>query len=309
MDEQDPRLAAERIARRGIDEPIGLDSSAAERRSTTRSAKRPACAATASGTTTNIASSGPGSDDDRRTREIRADIEQTRDELSETVTAIQDRLRPSSVAATAAQTVKTAASDAARQMVDSEPVQYVRAKPIPSAMVGIGVAGLAWLAFGRRGAPTASRQYADRRAAEARLAPRKEGGYDNPPGGHSGYAASSHPQASYGGTSQRADFYAHTSEGARQAATRVQNQLTRIWNESPLLLGAAAMVAGGIVGLAVPETERENQVMGEARDTVVENVQRSVGERVSQVQEGAADALSRVQDIAKNAMGLTDIQS
>ncbi len=77
-----------------------------------------------------------------RTREIRAEIEQTRGEMSETVNAIQDRLRPSNLAAGAAESVKSSVkqaageqarmvSDAARDFADSEPVQYVRANPAP----------------------------------------------------------------------------------------------------------------------------------------------------------------------------------
>ena len=44
-----------------------------------------------------------------RTREIRAEIEQTREDMSETVNAIQERLRPGNIAANAADSVRHAA--------------------------------------------------------------------------------------------------------------------------------------------------------------------------------------------------------
>ena len=80
--------------------------------------------------------------------------------------AIQDRLRPGNIASNAAESVKStvrnvasntseAVSDRAREMADSEPVQYVRANPIPTAMIGIGIAGVTWLALGGREAQPA----------------------------------------------------------------------------------------------------------------------------------------------------------
>jgi hypothetical protein len=88
-------------------------------------------------------------------------------------------------------------------------------------------------------------------------------------------------------------------EGPR--AHRAQDQLRRTWDESPLLIGAAAAVLGALVGSAVPKTEREDQLMGEARDSMVEGVEQAVKEKVEQVQNAATDAVSTVQ----KAVGLT----
>src|SRR5688500_10471381 len=99
MDEQDPRLAAERVSGRGAEDVTGLDWSAGDRRSPTRMTRRTLDSAASSAAPSGYAAPLPGSEDERRTREIRADIAQTREELSETVTAIQERLRPANVAA------------------------------------------------------------------------------------------------------------------------------------------------------------------------------------------------------------------
>ena len=85
-----------------------------------------------------------------RTREIRAEIAQTREDMSETVDAIQERLRPSSLASDAAESVKQAAMDRVRGAADSGSVLYTRANPIPTAMISVGLAGLAWLAVAGR---------------------------------------------------------------------------------------------------------------------------------------------------------------
>ncbi|MGH9373231.1 MAG: DUF3618 domain-containing protein, partial [Vicinamibacterales bacterium] len=100
---------------------------------------------------------------EERTREIRAEIEQTREDMSETVNAIQERLRPSTLASDAASSVKQAAIEKARDVADSDSVMYVRANPIPTAMVGVGIAGLVWLAARSGNGSSLNRSYSRRR--------------------------------------------------------------------------------------------------------------------------------------------------
>jgi hypothetical protein len=94
----------------------------------------------------------------RRAAEIRSEIAQTREQMSETIEAIQERLTPSNLVAQASDSVKEAASrkvqqmtntagEAAEQVLDSSFVQTLRSNPIPAAMIGIGTA---WLLLRRR---------------------------------------------------------------------------------------------------------------------------------------------------------------
>ena len=304
---------------------------------------------------------------EERTREIRAQIEQTRGELSETVNAIQERLRPGNIASSAAESVKTTVrnvasekvqfvADTARDMADSEPVQYVRANLMPTAMIGIGLAGLTWLALGSRetqsGSPDRYRASGRTSRDWRRLAPNNErdryyrgrtgdagqrgeaarSGFGEAGFGEAGYpgqggyeaAAAYNPDLStdrYPGTrgsSARADHSASRREdgdgssswtdmadgvsrtaedfGRRaQQTTRVaQRKLQRTWQQSPLMMGAASAVLGLIVGMAVPETDIENEYMGEARDRALEGVQQTVRETVGKVQEVASQAVEAV---------------
>jgi hypothetical protein len=95
-------------------------------------------------------------------------------------------------------------------------------------------------------------------------------------------------------TSKATEVAGDVRRRTEQLARRTQSQLHRTWNESPLLIGAVSAVAGVLVALAIPETERENRLLGETRDSVVEGVQQTVREKVNQVQ-----------DAAKTAVGLT----
>ena len=114
-----------------------------------------------------------------------------------------------------------------------------------------------------------------------------------------------------------ADLYREGSRNQRRAHSGSRagdydffpNQLRRTWNESPLLIGAAAAVLGAIAGLAVPETERENELMGETRDSMLDTVQETVRDKVTEVQQAATNAASLVQDAAKSAVGLGEADS
>jgi hypothetical protein len=55
--------------------------------------------------------------------------------------------------------------------------------------------------------------------------------------------------------------------------------------------------------MALPETGRENELMGETRDQVVEGAQEMARTAATRVQEVATDAAKRVQDVATDAVG------
>ncbi len=77
---------------------------------------------------------------------------------------------------------------------------------------------------------------------------------------------------------------------AQYQTQRAQSWFQRQLDENPLMLGAAALAAGVLVGLSVPETPQEDRVLGPARDTLVQRA------------EGVAqDTVQRVQSVAKSA--------
>jgi hypothetical protein len=250
---------------------------------------------------------------EKRTRELRAEIERTREDMSETVDAIQERLRPGNIAANAAASIRETASETTRDIAESEPVMYARANPIPIAMIGAGLAGVAWLAFGGRDASEAryrgryprGRAYADEPYARQGRFDRLDRG----PYGDYSRGASVATDAS-GGMAERLgdvaddvrDRAGDAARRARRSATRARTTLQRTWDDNPLLLGAASAVLGALIGMAVPETDMENEWMGERRDDMIEGVQQAVREKVEDVQNVAADAANQV----KEAVGIKD---
>ncbi len=270
---------------------------------------------------------------DRKTRQIQAEIADTREELSETIDALQEKLRPSNIVSDATDRVKTATTERVRHMAESagETAQDMmrntrhatsgimdgaRQNPIPALMIGIGVC---WLLVDRTRNQDSGRDYRRSRSQDWR----RYGAYgagdrsyrsQNVTGGTGvdldddteyGYAEYGSNYA-YGegrydsGTGmrrmgERASGMADNARNTLRRSTRgAQNGFQRLLRDNPLLVGAAAIVAGAAVGAALPETERENELMGETRDSMVEKAQEVARNIPNTVQEVAGDAVKNV---------------
>ena len=94
-------------------------------------------------------------------------------------------------------------------------------------------------------------------------------------------------------TAQQAGQYVQEKVGqvreqAQQTLQGTGSQVQRTVENNPVPFGVAALVAGVLVGLALPSTQAENQIMGEKRDQLIDNAQsvaQDVKERVQSVVE------------------------
>jgi uncharacterized protein YjbJ (UPF0337 family) len=73
-------------------------------------------------------------------------------------------------------------------------------------------------------------------------------------------------------------------ETTRYQAMRVEDRLSRTMRENPLALGAVALAVGMAAGFAIPETRRENQLMGGARDQLMDRAREMVDDTREKVQ-------------------------
>jgi hypothetical protein len=88
------------------------------------------------------------------------------------------------------------------------------------------------------------------------------------------------------------------AEGVKYQASETQSQFQRMLMENPLAVGAVAVAIGAAVGLAVPETPQEHQLMGAARDKLVDRAQSVAQDTIQRVQEATGDAMQRVEEVA-----------
>ena len=227
--------------------------------------------------------------------EVRESIEETRAEMSETVDAIQERLSPAHIK----EEVKQAVTESARETRDrvQEAVTHttqaagqgvydrIRANPVPVAMVGIG---LGWLAMSTGGKDRSkTRQWDDSQNGSGVL------------GSASERLSAAGGQATHQLRDTTAAVQEQASELGHEAQAQVQRArgfLERALEENPLALGAAAVAAGAAVGMLVPESRRENELLGDARAAV----QGQIAERAEQFTEKAEQVMQAVQETAKD---------
>ena len=62
-------------------------------------------------------------------------------------------------------------------------------------------------------------------------------------------------------------------DSARDRAYQVQERVTTLLDEQPLVVGALAVAVGAIIGTAIPSTQYENRVLGAARDRTLSKAQ------------------------------------
>lgn len=261
-----------------------------------------------------------------RTRE---EIERTRADMSETVDAIQDRLSPENLKEQAKDRVKEATVGKAQE-AGSGIVETIRRNPLPAALTGIG---LGWLLVNAR------KQSAERPRYRTDAYYPPDGDYpaaydrtihyeEREPNGSSAGQTLNRAQSKIGDAASRTqdkvgETASQAQEKAGQIANRAQESVSRLGDqarnqaqrasggfqrmlrENPLTVGTLAVGVGAAVGLAIPETAKENEVMGEARDTVVEKAQEKAQEAQQKVQRVAEEAQGAAQQEAGN-QGLTN---
>jgi hypothetical protein len=183
-----------------------------------------------------------------------------------------------------------AATDVGSSMID-----IIARNPLPAALTGIG---LAWLWMNRT--PDGHRPSYAHSGSHA-----WQGNADRP----TASSASSSPGAVAGQVQDAAGQMVDQAQGAAgQVAGRVADaagqivgesqyrvgraggRLQQMMEENPLLIGTVAAAAGLAVGLATPSTERENELMGQAREDLVRRAQDTAQETLEKVQQVAGDA-------------------
>jgi len=97
-----------------------------------------------------------------------------------------------------------------------------------------------------------------------------------------------------------------TQEAARDLAAEVWYQAQRVGDgvqtlahQNPLALGTAGIAVGALIGLAVPTTPQERQVMGAARDTLVDKALGTAQETLDTVGSIAQHSENAVESVIK----------
>ncbi|HEU4681285.1 MAG TPA: DUF3618 domain-containing protein [Gemmatimonadales bacterium] len=240
---------------------------------------------------------------------IEREIEQTRNRMSRDIDELGDRLRPDNLKEEAKAAIKNVAQDAVSNVGEharrtgSRLVDAIRENPLPVIAVG---AGVTWLLTKRSSGDISG----DRMARYAYTGPdRRQGGSWQQGSGikaRVGEAVSGVKETvseAAGGIAGRASELAsgtqerlgEFSEQARSQSRRVKTNLQQVSEENPLIVAIGAAVVGLTLGLLLPGTERENEVMGATRDRLVDRA----GETAERVKEATVEAGREVKETVK----------
>jgi len=88
-----------------------------------------------------------------------------------------------------------------------------------------------------------------------------------------------------------------TQDAAATVARQTRHQVRRLedrFHENPLAVGAAALAIGAAVGLALPHTAKEDELMGSARDSLMDQARATTDDAINKVKHVADEAKQAV---------------
>lgn len=94
---------------------------------------------------------------------------------------------------------------------------------------------------------------------------------------------------------------------ARERYDRTRGRLTELFEDSPLAVGAMALAAGALVGLAIPETRQERRTLGPARDRLMERAREEVSEAAERARHVAEEAGKAAEEAAREEAERQDL--
>ena len=264
-------------------------------------------------------------DYDENTEQLRAEIEDTRADMTQTINEIQERLSPENLVDQAKEAVREATigkvesalgqvgetlssvTEPALEMagragnaikeVGTTVGNTIYKNPIPLALIGLGVGMLVMRNYRGQSYSSSSRRSLQERQSNYELGDVGRMDDVERPGGYTGQRQRSTTGASTLNqvketasdlASRSTEALSNLGTKAKDSASAVTTRFERMMHENPLAVGAIAVAAGTAIGLALPTTRIESEYIGETGERLVE--------RVEDVARGALD---KVQDAAK----------
>jgi gas vesicle protein len=223
--------------------------------------------------------------------EIEREIGQTRNRLSRDIDELGNKLSPQNLKEEAKSAIKGAAHGAVSNMGEqarrtgSRLVEVIRENPLPVIAVG---AGVTWLLTQRSGSEVSGSRMARYAytGPERRQGDSWQSGIRSRVGGTVSGVKDSVSEAASSVAERAGEFKDRAGERigdlgseARRKSRRIKTNLQHAAEENPLALAIGAAVVGLALGMLLPGTQREDELMGSSRDQLVDRAERTA-ERV-----------------------------
>lgn len=247
------------------------------------------------------------------TKQIRERIEETRQEMGETIQAIEERLSLDNISEQVSEQISEKASEiyetakdnvyqatigkagkfmknVNKEIKKSGILEKAVENPLPLFFIAFGAGLLVFKGKNGRRANYDGNRRRNLSAAsqsDSSLIKNTREKIDN---------AASSVYDTVGGVAGNA------AEQIEHIGTRARDGYDYYINENPLAVGAVALALGVVVGLAIPATSYENELMGEARENLLSKAQDTAKETVEKVKKVAGEAVSVVsEDVVEKA--------
>jgi ElaB/YqjD/DUF883 family membrane-anchored ribosome-binding protein len=218
---------------------------------------------------------------DSLTARLQREAEAARAGVADTLSELRDRMAPERLVD---QAVGLAKHSGAPEMA-REVTRTVREHPLPFLLIGAGVGLLAATTLGAKQMSGSGRMASMRRQASeyADHARQKVGG-----------AASAVADKFSDGTSGARSALSSQMSGVAGKANRIGDFAQRTWSrtveEQPLLLVGLGLLAGVVVGLSIPSSRPERELMGDRADELRRGVRDTALQQVDVAKTAARDA-------------------
>jgi len=251
-----------------------------------------------------------GNRDTRDSKQIEADLDQTRARVSETLDALKHKLNPDELASEAFNYFRSSGGGEFTSNLGAA----IKNNPVPATLVGVG---LAWLMMsGRNGSASRSGLSAqsessgtrsNNRVAEglSRASPTSDKDDETVSSARDKVSGAAHwartgvaSMAEQGRdrSQQLSQSASHISAAGREHAERAKSMFGRMVNEQPLVLGAIGVAVGAVLAAGLPETRAEDEIMGEKRDELMSRAQEKGKEQLDKAQQVAESARDAVKE-------------
>jgi ElaB/YqjD/DUF883 family membrane-anchored ribosome-binding protein len=278
-----------------------------------------------------------GISDTQETEQIKEQIEETRNQMGETIDAIQEKLSFTNLSEQVSEHVNNAvetAKDAVYgatigkaanimknigdEITNSSIIRTAKDNPLPFVLIGLGAGLLAYQSYSGNQGGTRRRQLASGRDTFARI------GDGNYKGTHESGREGAVGEKVNGVTSVVSDVagtaYEKVTSAVDSAVTGVSGAASQAYSkvgdvkvaargkydyyleENPLAVGAVALALGAVVGFAIPETHYEEELLGPARQDLLEKAQNTASDLLDKTKEVVTEAGRTVTEQAKAAM-------
>jgi hypothetical protein len=234
--------------------------------------------------------------DTRSPEEIQRDIERTRAAMGETIETIRQKMSPGELLDQALDYFKHSGPS----QFTSNLGETVKTNPVPVTLIGLGIG---WLMLAGSGDGHSARTWAPASRARDSMGAAASGAADK-----AGQMVQGVRERTGAARERVGEASAHLGEMAQHAyhqtgaaaarmrsqvrtqSTQARDMFTYLRHEQPLILGVLGFALGAALGVGLPPTRREDELLGEMRD-----------EAVHRAREAGAEQLDKVQRIATAA--------